>query len=97
MGRKKGTTKTGGRKFGTPNRRTFEFRKFLEEADFSIPQKILDILPSLAEEKQVDILVKLLAYAYPKYKTIEIALDGTGGPSTFAEWVSKVSKEYEEK
>lgn len=95
MGRSKGTRKTGGRKAGTPNKKTLAFQDFLSEIDFSLPKRIMEILPSLKEDKQVEVLIKLMAYAYPKYRSIEIRAGEDSGPENFAEWAQKNAEAYE--
>lgn len=63
--------KTGGRKKGTPNKKTQLLAEILEVNDFSIPEKIIELLPSLAPKKQADVLLDLMSYMYPKRKAVE--------------------------
>lgn len=71
MSRPHGSTKTGGRLKGTPNRKTQFLSEILEARSFCIAEKLIDLLPSLSTEKQADILVDLMSYIYPKRKAIE--------------------------
>lgn len=68
MSRPIGTTKTGGRKKGTPNRRTSELTSALEELGLDIPSKIHELLSELPPAKQVDTLLSLMPYIYPRRK-----------------------------
>jgi len=71
MPRPKGLIKTGGRKKGTPNRATQNLVEALDTLNFDIPSKIYELLPKLSSEKQVDVLLKLMEFVYPKVKAIE--------------------------
>lgn len=73
MGRPPGLPKTGGRKAGTSNKKTDELRVILEKDGISIPEKILSLLPKLSAQKQVDTLISLMPYIYPKRKPFEPA------------------------
>jgi hypothetical protein len=67
-----GREKTGGRQAGTPNKRTLHLIEILEEYGINLPAKIFELLPTLLPEKQIDVLMQLLAYVYPKRKALEI-------------------------
>lgn len=97
MGRPEGTIKTGGRQAGTANKKTLAFKEFLDGANFSIPERLLEILPTLTEDRQVDVLLKLMAYVYPKFKSIELKTEADSGPETFAEWAQKNAEAYEKR
>jgi hypothetical protein len=71
MGRPKGIPKTGGRKRGTPNQTTLLFRDALASNGLDLAAEIVRLLPMALPEKQIDVLVQLLPYAYPKLKNIE--------------------------
>ncbi|MFV8248092.1 hypothetical protein [Bdellovibrio bacteriovorus] len=60
-----------GRQKGTPNKKTQLLNEILDAKDFCIPEKLMELLPSLSPEKQADILVDLMSYVYPKRKAIE--------------------------
>jgi hypothetical protein len=65
-------TKTGGRKKGTPNRRTAEFHEALQDLNLDVPLKLAELLPSLEPAKQADLCVQLLPYLYPRRKALEM-------------------------
>lgn len=74
---KKGQKKIGGREKGSTNKDT-EFKQAIKEG-----VKIEDILSKIAEmdkpTDQVDRMIKLLEFAYPKMKSIEHSGDGNTG------------------
>lgn len=72
MGRLPGSLKTGGRKRGTPNRRTFDLSEDLNSVGLNVAQSLANLLPQLPVEKQADILVDLMSFLYPKRKAIEV-------------------------
>jgi hypothetical protein len=63
--------KTGGRKTGTPNKRTVILREVLESLDFDLPKRLIELLPDLDKPKQADVLLELMSYVYPKRKAVE--------------------------
>lgn len=71
MARPSGLKKTGGRTKGVPNKRTVVLAEVFEQANFDVPTKIMELLPSLSEEKQVDVLINLLRYLYPSRRAID--------------------------
>lgn len=96
MGRNKGCTKTGGRAKGTPNKSTRAFRDYLDDAGISLPEKIFELLHRVSEEKQLEVLVKLMSFTYPKFKAIELV--GVDLPAqNFVEWAKKAAEEYEKR
>ncbi len=62
-----------GRKKGTPNKKSDRLEVFLQESEIHIPEMIFKLLPKLSPEKQMDTLIDLMGYVYPKRKAIEIA------------------------
>lgn len=68
----KGVTKakTGGRKKGVPNKRSLTFEEALK--GFCPLQEIIDSLPSLNDKDRVNACLQLLAYLYPRRKTLEL-------------------------
>jgi len=72
MARSKGSEKFGGRKKGTPNKKTIELKEFFDSVDFCIPEEISKTLPSLEPEKKVEVLLKLMEFIYPKRKALEV-------------------------
>ena len=76
-GRKKGTTKTGGRSAGTPNRTTAQAKELLEQIMFGQIDNINDALDNLKDKdyaKYLDACSKLFTYVLPK-KT-DVTSDG---------------------
>lgn len=68
-----GAPKTGGRKKGTPNKRTQVLHEVLDELGFDVIEKLNKLLPQLKPDKQAGVLLDLLTYLYPKRKAIEIS------------------------
>lgn len=79
MPRSPGLPKTGGRKKGTPNRRTDEFHETLERHGVNVPEKLAELLPILSPETQADVLLNLLQYLYPKRKASEHLREESSG------------------
>lgn len=67
-----GSTKTGGRSKGTPNKRTILLDEILTENNLNVPQRIVDLLPRLDPKDQMTVLMGLMQYLYPKRKATEI-------------------------
>lgn len=68
-----GHPKVGGRKAGVPNKETNDLKERLEICGFDPVKEIGVLLPQLAPEKRVDVMLNLLGYLYPKRKAVEIA------------------------
>jgi hypothetical protein len=62
-----------GRQKGIPNRKTLILRDTFKELGQDLPTKIMEILPQLSPEKQIDVYMELMQYVYPKRKAIEIS------------------------
>ncbi|MBU6375015.1 MAG: hypothetical protein KGQ59_03390 [Bdellovibrionales bacterium] len=75
MGRPHGFPKTGGRKRGTPNRRSDDFSESLFAAGIHPIEELGRILSSdkLSDSERASILLSLLPYIYPKRKAVEVA------------------------
>jgi hypothetical protein len=71
MARPSGLPKTGGRKTGTPNRKTAALKSIVDELGLDVPSRLRELLPNLSPEKQADVLLDLMSYLYPKRKAIE--------------------------
>lgn len=71
MSRPIGLAKTGGRKAGTPNKKTLSLQESLEANDFNLVDKLLELYPYLDTDKQAYTLLQLLSYVYPKRKSVE--------------------------
>lgn len=80
--------KTGGRKKGTPNRKTLILQEVLETLDLDIPMRLRDELSNLDDVQKfgytpdikfkainlrVQIYLELMNYLYPKRKAIEMS------------------------
>lgn len=63
----------GGRKRGTPNKKTKLLQTTLEQLGPDLPSRLLLLLPELPPEKQADVLLELMQYVFPKRKAIEVA------------------------
>jgi hypothetical protein len=72
MPRPSGLPKTGGRKPGTPNKRTEMLSDALACLDCDVPSKLIQLLPQLTPEKQATVLLGLMPYLYPKRTAIEL-------------------------
>lgn len=57
--------KTGGRKLGTPNKRTVSFIKDLDSSDVDVWAKMKDILDNGDNREKVEIIKAILKYRYP--------------------------------
>lgn len=73
MARPEGMKKTGGRKAGTPNKRTIELIERLESSGMDVPARICFLISSgeLSSKEQMESLLELLQYIYPKRKALE--------------------------
>jgi len=87
-------SKTGGRKPGAPNRPSLELQEALTELGLDLPQRIVALLPKLAPKAQVDVLLKLMDFIYPKRKAVEIE---TRQESTFVAYFDGMSDEAKRK
>jgi hypothetical protein len=68
-----GTRKTGGRKKGTPNRRTNQLVDQLAKLNLDIPAEIAKVLPDLEPEARAKVLMDLMSFLFPKRKAIELS------------------------
>ena len=76
-GRKKGTVKTGGRKVGSPNKTTKEFRELFVAIMNGQIEHIAEALEAVKKEspaKYLDALAKLFQYTMPKQ--LDVKSDG---------------------
>lgn len=71
MARAKGLPKTGGRQKGIPNKSTTLLKESFDDLNFDIPSKIISTLNQITPSEQVQVLLKLLDYVYPKMGAIE--------------------------
>lgn len=73
MSKEQGSTKTGGRRKGTPNKKTLCLIKSLENNNIDIINEIAALLPQLGPEKKADVLLNIMSYIFPKRKAIELS------------------------
>lgn len=71
MARPIGLSKTGGRKLGTPNKKTLVLQSVTDALNLDVPRRLGELLPELDPAKQADVLLELMSYIYPKRKAIE--------------------------
>jgi hypothetical protein len=83
--------KTGGRKVGTPNRRAEELRTRIEEllGGRDLPTVILFKIKKLPIEDQVQVLMGLMPYVYPRLKDTEVRAEVQS--MTFTDFVKAAS------
>lgn len=67
----KGLPKTGGRKKGTPNKNTLSLLQRLQELDFDLVGELIKGIQKQDGDRQVDSLLKLMEFIYPKRKPLE--------------------------
>lgn len=70
-GRKKGTPKTGGRKKGTRNRNSGTVLTSLDKASVPLIEFLVADIQCLEPHERVERWFRLMAYCYPKLKSIE--------------------------
>lgn len=76
----KGSEKTGGRKKGTPNKITSEFRNSLALAMSGHIEKIPKYIDDIEDKKdKLDAIAKFMPYIMPKLQTTTVKGDGEGG------------------
>lgn len=72
-GRPKGYPKTGGRKPGSVNRNRTLLIQELSEQGIQPVLRILELLPKVSEEKQLDVWIKLMSFCYPQFRQVEVS------------------------
>ena len=70
MGRTKGTTKTGGRKKGTPNKKTKDTKAWIEKMVFNNQAEFEERFNKLPDNEFVRNYMQLLNYIVPKQSPI---------------------------
>jgi hypothetical protein len=72
-GAKVGHKKGGGRKRGTPNKRSLALRQALEAHGCDLAEQIAGLLQDAAVEQsiKVEVLTKLLPYVYPQLRAVD--------------------------
>lgn len=71
MAKAVGSEKSGGRKKGTPNKRSLGFGEVLAERGIDLLEEILEEAKTLTASERVSVYVSLLPYQYPKRKPTE--------------------------
>ena len=74
----KGKEKTGGRKKGTPNKRTAELQEIL--GDFNPAEKLMELYnkPTTKDDLKAMICKELMKYIYPQRKAVDTNITGGG-------------------
>lgn len=69
--------KTGGRKPGTPNKRSQELRDILAAKGVNVPEMLLNLMDDvqMPVTKKADILLGLLPYLHPKLAALSHTFD----------------------
>ena len=71
MAFKEGHKKVGGRKQGTANRLTKDFRKLIKSILYEEIEKIPEYLETLEPKERLDVIIKIMNYTIPKIKPVE--------------------------
>lgn len=72
--------KFGGRSKGTPNKQTNEIRTFLSKIIANNLENMESDLKELSSKDRLNILVQILKYVTPQYKSVEIIEDHETNP-----------------
>ena len=75
MSKPLGSEKTGGRKKGTPNKKTIGLENALANHNIDLVEQLAQLLPQLAVDKRADVLLNMMSYLFPKRKAIELSSD----------------------
>jgi hypothetical protein len=75
MSKQKGSTKTGGRAKGTPNKVTSDLRTWINDLLNNNRKQFENDLKRLEPQQRVMIFEKLLSYAVPKMQSVEAKID----------------------
>jgi hypothetical protein len=72
-GAKVGHKKVGGRKQGTPNKRSLALRQALEAHGCRLEEQIAGLLtdPAVEQTLKADLVAKLLPYVYPQLRPVD--------------------------
>lgn len=87
MAKAVGSSKTGGRKKGTPNKRTLAFKETLEERGIDLLGEVLDTAKRLPERERANLYLNLLPYQYPKRKPTETS------PTSLADHLNQMNND----
>jgi hemerythrin len=75
MPKKKGDPKTGGRKAGTPNKRTVQMNAFLDKLTEYIENQFVDnpdIMQEMSYKQQLEFYRDFIQYFKPKMATLKV-------------------------
>lgn len=86
MPRPQGTTKTGGRTKGTPNKRTLDLQENLAASGIDVIEQLTNLLPELPPQLRANVLLELMQYLYPKRKAIEVKTEETPRTKEAIKW-----------
>jgi len=67
-----GHNKVGGREVGTLNKRSLLLKETFEALSLNVSERIATILPDLPKERQMEVLLELMGYLYPRRKAIDV-------------------------
>jgi hypothetical protein len=75
---KKGKEKTGGRKKGTPNKKTAELQEIL--GGFNPAEKLMELYNKATTKDDLKVLIckELMKYIYPQRKAVDTNITGGG-------------------
>ena len=95
MGKHKGTSKTGGRKKGTPNRRSLEFRNLLLGEGVDVVKEFAALYKKQTDDEiKLKMLLCSLDFSFPKLKAIDgIDEDGDEDSEEAEKFLEKMSDE----
>jgi hypothetical protein len=77
MAKPAGLAKTGGRRKGTPNKRTLCLEAALRNAGIDVVVELANTLAGTSPDVRARVLVDLLSYLYPKRKASEFPTDNS--------------------
>lgn len=90
--------KFGGRKAGTPNKRSIEALELFNELEFCPLEKLVERIqkPGISDELYASVCTKLLEFKFPKRKAIEHTFDPSWlEDSELIEETKRLISEYE--
>lgn len=90
-GKAKGSPKSGGRKKGTPNKKTLFLADALTNLNFNLAEEIIASLSQISDPSQkMQYLLALLDYTHPRLKELEAVPDA---PASTQDSVQQLSDE----
>jgi hypothetical protein len=70
-----GHKRYGGRKKGTPNRKSVDLLTALDKKKFHVVEKLTEVFEVLEPSRKMDVLLALMTFLYPKRKAIDVKID----------------------